>query len=200
MKKEKGTKFVFVCGAGYRARELIAHAREAGMTNNVELDRIGIEITRLNALTLRDIFAANGVDVAPIVPKEIDVLRSAIVEHRVVVCGGFVEGSTTDTDSAMAAETANCKLIINVSHIGYVHDRDPKKFSGAEKKERLTYEELIRISSAGDERKPGSNVIFDEIAAKLAARSMIEIRFVDGKIENFDAAVHGKPHNGTTVK
>ena len=44
----------------------------------------------------------------------------------------------------------------------------------------MTHEELIALAVKSDERRAGTNFVFDLIACKLAARSKIELRFVDG--------------------
>ncbi len=200
VKKEKNMDFAIVCGGGHYARTLIDAAISGGVTSNIELDKLGIEVTRLNALIVRDIFDAEGVDVAPVVPTTTDQVRTLLEKHRVVVCGGFVEGITTDACAVLAADAMGSKSLINISKLGYVYDKDPNKFRDAKKLEHLSYEKLGEIANDNDERKPRTNVIFDRIAVVLAARSRIEIRFVDGEIKDFVAAVHGKPHNGTTVK
>ncbi len=200
IQKEKNSRFTIMCGGGYHAKMLIEAAKKAGVVSNIELDKIGIRVTKMNALVVRDIFEANGLDVVPNIPNSTDEFRNVMRNYRVIVAGGFIEGVTTDADAVLAAEAMGCKSLINVSKIGYVYNKDPNKFSDAKKHASLTYAELIKISSESDERKPRSHVIFDSIAALLAARSKIEVRFVDGNIKNFEAAIHGKPHNGTTVK
>ncbi len=197
---QKSTEFIIVCGGGHFCREVIKSARAGGVTSNIELDRIAIEVTRLNAYVVKEVLKANGVEVVPYIPLTTDSLRGFIGKYKVIVAGGFVEGVTTDTDAVLAAEAAMCKMIINVGRIGYVYDKDPKKYSDAKKQKMLTYDELIRIAGENDKRMPGSNVIFDVFAAKLAARSEIEVKFVGEDIKALEAAVLGKPHDGTTVK
>ena len=191
--------FVIVCGAGSYCRSLMELAREAGVRNNIELDRIGIQVTRLNAYMVKGIFKANGVDVAPLVPTDVDELRGLVGRYKAVICGGFAEGVTTDTDAALAAEATQSKLLINASRISYVYDKDPKRHKDARRLERLTFDRLIKISNENDRRNPGSNVIFDSFAAKLVARSGITVKFVGGEIGSLKDAVSGRPHKGTTV-
>lgn len=199
IKGKKGMDFIIVCGAGYYCRSLLKSARAAGVSNNIELDRIGIEVTRLNAYMVKEVFKANGVNVVPYVPRTTDELRGFIGRYQVIVSGGFVEGVTTDTDAALAAEAAGCKLLVNASQLSYVYDKDPKKHKGAKKQKRLSFDELIRISGENDRRSPGSNVIFDSFAAKIVARSQVAVKFVGSDIKALENVVDGRPHDGTSV-
>jgi uridylate kinase len=199
IREEEDTRFAVVCGGGRLARASIASLRAAGVENKLVLDEAGTEATRLNALLLKSVFVHNGVDVAPVVPRSFDDFKREASKHRVVVSGGFIEGVTTDTDTLLAAEWMGAKLVINVSNISYVYDKDPAKYPDAVKKEHLTHEGLIKIVNSGDRRDPGSNVIFDRIASVFAQRSKIEIRFVGPKIDQLAKAIHRKEHGGTVV-
>ncbi len=199
VKSKKDIDFIIICGAGYYCRSLLKSARAAGVSNNIELDRIGIEVTRLNAYMVKEVFKANGVNVVPYVPRTTDELRGFIGKYQVIVSGGFVEGVTTDTDAALAAEAAACKLLVNASQLSFVYDRDPKRYKDAEKQKHLSFQELIRISGENDRRAPGSNVIFDSFAAKIVARSQIAVKFVGSDIKALENVVEGKPHDGTSV-
>ncbi len=199
IKKEENMRFIVVCGGGYLCRSLQNMEREAGVKNMIVIDRVGMEITRINALMLRDIFSEKGLEVSPLIPRSLDEFRDLAKRYRVVVCGGFMEGISTDTDATLAAEATRCGLLINVGSIGYIYDKDPKKFKDAKKFKSLTYEQLREIVK-GDKRQPGTHMIFDSVATNLVARSKIEVRFVDGEIKHFEAALRGKPHEGTIVK
>ncbi len=197
IKKHKDYKFVIVVGGGYASRLYLKQAREV-VSNNLILDEIGIAFTKINTLLFKN-FLKNYIDVYSNEIKDIDELKEALIENRVVVLGGLMPGITTDSIAVLACEATNCKKLINVSKEAYVYTKNPKE-SGAKKLEKLTHEQLIDIAFKYDERTAGSNFIFDVVASKLAKRSDIDIFFVDDDINSMEKVLLGKEHGGSVVK
>ena len=59
---------------------------------------------------------------------------------------------------------------------------------------------MIEVAAIRDTRNAGSNFVFDLVAAKLAKRGGIEVRFVNDDMAQLELAIAGKKHKGTTVK
>lgn len=197
IKKYKSFEFVIVVGGGYASRLYINQAKSI-VTNNLILDEIGIEFTKLNTILFKN-FLRDYVDVYSREIKDIEELKEALTKSRVVVLGGLMPGITTDSIAVLSCEAIGCKKLINISSESYVYDKNPKE-KGARKLEALTHDQLIGIAFKSDARTAGSNFIFDLVASKLAKRSDIELYFVDDKVESMERVLLGKKHMGSIVK
>ncbi len=196
LKKYAKKKFILVVGGGYTSRIYINSSRKV-IKNNTVLDEIGIAITRINAMILKDIIS--DLDVYPNVVASLDELRVALNTNRIVVMGGLLPGISTDSVSVLACEITGSKMLINASKESYIYDKNPSE-KNAKKFEKLSHDDLISIASIWDTRQAGSNFIFDLMASKLAKRGSIEIRFVNDKITELELAINDSHFNGTIVK
>ncbi|MDE1768045.1 MAG: hypothetical protein KGH62_01635 [Candidatus Micrarchaeota archaeon] len=189
-------KFIITVGGGYASRLYIGSSRQI-IKNEAVLDEIAIAITRINALIVKDLFS--DMDVYPNIVTELNELRMANKSNNVVLMGGLLPGISTDAVSTLACEVAGSKTLINISEDAYIYDRPPKE-KGAKKLETVTHNRMIEVASLRDTRQAGSNFVFDLVAAKLAKRGNIEVRFVSDDLQQLELAITGKKHAGTTVK
>ena len=82
-----------------------------------------------------------------------------------------------------------------------IYDKNPKEHKDAKKFHFLTHEQLIDLAVKNDKRTAGTNFVFDILACKLAARSKMELHFVNGKhLGDLERAIKGEDHSGTVVK
>ncbi len=188
-------RFIITVGGGYASRLYISSSRQI-LKNEAVLDEIAIAITRINALIVKDLIS--DLDVYPNVVTELGELRMAAKSNSIVVMGGLLPGISTDAVAALACEVAGSKTLINVSTEAYIYDRPPME-KGAKKLDSVTHDKMINIASIRDTRIAGSNFVFDLVAAKLAKRGSIEVRFVNDDINQLELAISGKKHNGTVV-
>ncbi len=189
-------KFIITVGGGYATRLYINSAKQI-IKNDAVLDEIGIAITRINALIVKDLFS--DMDVYPNIVTDLNELRMANKSNNIVLMGGLLPGISTDAVAILACEVAGSKVLINVSKDAYIYDRSPSE-KNAKKLETISHNRMIEVASLRDTREAGSNFVFDLMAAKLAKRGNIEVRFVNDDILQLDMAIRGKKHNGTTVK
>jgi len=196
LKAYSGKRFIIVVGGGYASR-LYINSSKAIIKNNSVLDEIGIAITRINALILKDLIS--DLNVYPNVITDLDELKSAINTNRIVVMGGLVPGISTDSVATIAAEIVGSGVLINVSSSSYVYDMPPSR-KEAKKFKELSHERLIEIASVWDTREAGSNFVFDLMASKLARRGRIEVRFVNDDVGQLKLAIDGKRIDGTVVR
>ncbi len=197
IKRYKDFEFVIVVGGGYASRLYINQAKSI-VTNNLILDEIGIEFTKLNTILFKN-FMKDYVDVYSGEITDIEELKEALTKNRVVVLGGLMPGITTDSIAVLACEATGCKKLVNISSESYVYDKNPKE-KGAKRLEKLTHDQLIDIAFRSDARTAGSNFIFDLVASKLAKRSDIDLYFVDDKVGSMEDVLQGKKHEGSVVK
>lgn len=196
-KYSKKYKFAIVTGGGADAR-MYARAMKKIHNNEFLADQAAILSTWQNAYlvlaALQDISYKK-------LPDTFDEAAEALDHNDIVIMGGTIPGTTTDTVAVLLAERIDSKRLINVSNVEAIYTEDPKKDKNAKKLSVMKHSELAKMAAEKDNRKAGENFIFDILASKLLARSGIEGHFVSGKkLEDLEKAIMGKKHNGTVVK
>ena len=191
---EAGHDLGVVVGGGPTAREYIEAAREFG-GNEIELDNIGIAVTRLNA---RLLLSALDERATPTPPADHDAAREAFNRGDVPVMGGTVAGHTTDAVATALAEYVEADLLVYATSVPGVFDADPNEDDSARKYESLTPAELVDV--VGDiEMSAGSKAPVDLLATKLLQRSGQRAVVLDGtEPRNVVRAVEGD-HDGTEI-
>ena len=184
-----------VVGGGRVAREYIDAARELG-GNEIELDQLGIGVTRLNARLLG---AAMDGPVKP--PEEYDAAAESLRRDGLVVMGGVVPGQTTDAVAAALAEYVEADLLVYATSVPGVFDADPNESPDAERYDRLPAADLVElVAASGSLGSAGSNAPIDLLAAKLVQRSGIRTLVLDGADpERVRRAVRSGEFEGTEV-
>jgi uridylate kinase len=184
-----------VVGGGGVAREYIGAARRLG-ANEVELDRIGIDVTRLNA---RLLIAALGERAAPTPAHDYEDAGAALSRGDVPIMGGVAPGQTTDAVAAALAEYVGADLLIFATSVDGVFSADPKEDPDAERYATLTPAELVDLV-APMSRDAGAAAPVDLLAAKLIERAGMRAVVLDGTDPaRIGAAVRRRDHGGTDV-
>jgi uridylate kinase len=183
-----------VVGGGPPAREYIEAAREVG-ANEIELDQLGIEVTRLNARLLA---AALDDRATPTPPGDYESARAALRRGDLPVMGGTEPGHTTDAVATALAEYVEADLLVYATSVPGVYDADPAEHPDAERYDQLTAAELVGL--VGDLTvEAGSNAPVDLLAAKLLQRSGLRAVVVDGTDPEAVAAAIDGSHEGTEI-
>jgi uridylate kinase len=187
---------VVTTGGGRTAREYIRLGRALGLTE-VELDEIGIDVTRLHARIL----AARIGPPTPAHPPE--TIAEAVREvHRAspVVLGGTEPGHTTDGVAALLAVRLRALRLVNATRVGGLYDRDPTRDPGARRLDRVGFDEFRRIVAASASGEAGQEFVFDRLGADALSRAGIPIAIVHGRdLANLESALLGRPFEGTWV-
>jgi uridylate kinase len=126
------------------------------------------------------------------VPVSVDEAEDCLKQGKIVVMGGLRPGMTTDSVAAMIGERVQADLLVKGSNVDGIYNKDPKKFSDAEKLDKLKFEDLTRIFEA-DSHRAGINQILDPEAVKILRKSRLKTVVVNGfDAENVSAAVKGE--------
>ncbi len=191
----KGKRFFLVAGGGKIAR----HYQEAGKKVignilNEDLDWLGIHATRFNAHLLRTIFQ----DISyPVIIKDYG-HKIFNLKYPVVIGAGWKPGWSTDYDAVILARDYGANLIINLSNIDGVYDKDPKKYKDAKFIKKITWEEMEKIT--GTKWTPGFNAPFDPVATPLAKKLGLTVVVVNGhNFDNLEKIIEGESFIGTVI-
>ena len=186
-------RFMIVCGGGITARNYIKALPE-GLSEG-ERDYMGIAATWLNAQLLTYYFKENS---SPVLPTTIEDLRTQMMTYNIGLSGGFLPAVKTDEDAAILADLFASPILINVTNVDGVYDKDPSKFDHAEFFPKLTYQDFYKIISPVS-IGAGSNAPFTLIAAKICERSNIKIVICPKNLEKLSDAMDGSDV-GTVIK
>lgn len=191
----KGKCFFLVAGGGKISRLYIdAGKKIIGNVVDEDLDWLAIHITRVNAHLLRTIFQ----DIAH--PRIIENYDKKLRDWRepVVIGAGWKPGWSTDYDAVVLARDYGANLMINLSNINYVFDRDPKKFKDAKSIKKTTWEEIENL--VGKKFTPGLNAPFDPIATNLAKKIGLTVIVANGHdMNNLKNIFEGNTFKGTVI-
>ncbi|QLG49434.1 UMP kinase [Natrinema halophilum] len=190
-----GCRIGAVVGGGGVAREYISAARDLG-ANEIELDQLGIDVTRLNA---RLLIAALGEESVTAPAKDYEEASEALRRGDVCVMGGVAPAQTTDAVGAALAEYIDADLLVYATSVHGVYSDDPNETDDATKYDELTATELVDVI-AGLEMNAGASAPVDLLAAKIIERSGMRTIVLDGtNPDRIARAVrHGK-HDGTDI-
>lgn len=189
----KGYKFAIYCGGGKIARDYQKAASGIAKLSNRELDWIGIHATVLNAEFVRSLFGNLAEELIARDPTQ-----KIIFNKKALIAAGWKPGWSTDYDVVLLAKNLGAEMVINMSNVDYIYDKDPTKHKDAKKIEKISWKDYRKIS--GDKWEAGLNVPFDPIAAKEAEKSKIKVTIIGKNLENFEKVLDGKEFKGTLIE
>jgi uridylate kinase len=191
----EGCDLGVVVGGGSVARDYIGAARALD-ADEVTLDRLGIDVTGVNARLLR---AGFGEGVEPTLARDYETAEAAVTRGDTAVMGGVAPGQTTDAVAAVLAESVGADLLVYGTGADGIFDADPETEPDAEQFDRLTPGELVE-TIAPMSRDAGASAPVDLFAAKLIQRAGMRTVVLDGTEPDavVDAVLTGD-HTGTDV-
>ncbi len=196
---KRGKYFVIITGGGKISRRYVDAANQIISIDNEEKDWLGIHATRMNAHFIKTIFkkwAHPRINKNP--RTKIDLWKHFSRGENIMVAAGWRPGWSTDYVAVILAQRFQAKKLVNLSNIDYVYDKDPKKFSDAQKIRKISWQKFRKI--VGDKWDPGMNLPFDPIAAKLAQKNKMEVAIIGGQnLKNLQNYFQGKKFKGSVV-
>ncbi|GEM_PF-46679 len=189
-----GKRFILIVGGGTTARVYMHAAKEVAPLQPVDMDWLGIHATRINGHLLRTVFRAVAHEVMIKDPR-----RRAPWTESVLVAAGWKPGRSTDDIAVRLAHLYGAEMIVNLTNIERVYDKDPAKYLDAVPFDRIAWSDFRKI--VGKKWSPGSNAPFDPIASTLAARWKMKVVIAKGTdLANLKKILDNKPFIGTTIE
>lgn len=186
-------RFAIICGGGKTCRTYQKAAQELAEVSKTDLDWIGIESTRLNAEVMRAAFGNQAYEKVIINPKE--KIKS---RKRILVGAGGEPGWSTDVDAVWLAINLGSKVVVNLSNVEYVFDRDPRVYADAKILPKLRWKDYRKI--VGKKWTPGLNTPFDPIASREAEKNKIKVVIMGSDLRNLKNFLEGKKFRGTMIE
>jgi uridylate kinase len=188
-----GEKFLIITGGGKTARRYQQAAKSVGDLDPDDLDWLGIHSTRLNGHLMRTIFRKHAHQRIITNPKQLEP-----GEEPVMIAAGYRPGWSTDYVAILLAKKYGAKVVVNLSNIDFVFDKDPKKHKDARPIKNISWQDFRKI--VGDKWDPGLNLPFDPVASKLAQKLKLKVIVMNGgKLENLKNFLSGKKFQGTVI-
>jgi uridylate kinase len=117
----------------------------------------------------------------------------------VLTAAGWKPGWSTDYVATRLAKRFGAKVLLNLSNIDYVFDKDPRLFSDAKKIKNISWKNFRKI--VGNKWDPGMNAPFDPVASRLADQIGLKVVVMNGKkIKNIESLLEGKKFVGTIIE
>ena len=190
---EKHELFVVV-GGGKPAREYINIVRELDGGEAI-CDDIGIEVTRLNAKLLLISLSNTAYQK---VPHNFQEALEYSATDKIVVMGGTEPAHSTDAVSAILAEYVKADLLINLTSVDGMYNKDPNKFEDAKLISEITASDMLKFIE-GKDTKAGTYEFFDATAIHMIKRSSLKTIIANGfNSENLIKIINGEKI-GTTI-
>lgn len=93
------------------------------------------------------------------------------------VIGGIKPGRSTDANAALAAAKIEADLIIKLTDVDGIYDKNPKHFPDAKKLDEISFKDVMKYATDG---KPGDYGIFDKLALKTIKKNKIRTVIING--------------------
>lgn len=192
---DEGVRVGIVCGGGNFLR-----GRDAHEMDRETADYVGMMATVMNSLVLKNMFRQVGCEVynqsglyVGIIDKiDSDKAKKALNDGKIVVFGGGTGKPffSTDTGASLRAIDIGADMIIKLTNVDGVYDKDPNKYSDAKMYDTVSYQTVI-------DNKLG---VMDMEAIEMCRNNKIEIVVMNIDTKNgLSRIIHGEKI-GTIVK
>ena len=190
---KKGGRVVIVTGGGRTNKKYNEAAQKLVKIKNVDLDWLGIAVTKLNAELIRVIFGNAAYEKVVINPTV-----KIKTNKKIIVAAGWLPGCSSDNDAILWAKNLGAKKVINLSNIDYIYNKDPHKFRDARPLENLKWAEYRKI--VGSKWIPRMHAPFDPVASQLAEKWGMEVAIMRGTdLNNFQNFLNNKKFKGSVL-
>ena len=145
---DMGVRVGIVCGGGNFLR-----GRDAHEMDRETADYVGMLATVMNSLVLKDMFLQigckaynqSGLSVKMIDDVDSDKAKKALDDGNIIIFGGGTGKPffSTDTGAALRAKDISADMIIKLTNVDGVYDKDPNKYDDAVMYHTVSYQEVL---------------------------------------------------------
>lgn len=191
---DQGYSFIIITGGGVVAREYQRSAASISYLSRDDLDWLGIHTTRLNGHLIRTIFRKRAY---PKVVKD-PTLPIDKIKQPIIVASGWLPGKSTDYCAVLLAQNYGASVVLNLTNVPYVYDKDPKRFKSAKAIKEINWKDFRKLIPK--KWDPGLSSPFDPVAARLAEKLGLQVIIAKGEnIDNIENYLNNKDFVGTKI-
>ncbi|HLD83751.1 MAG TPA: hypothetical protein VI979_02770 [archaeon] len=162
---EKGNDVSLCIGGGRIVRNYFESARALGMSER-DMELVGIDMIKAHVR-----FVAFLTGKKPIFSRE-------EIKGGNMVIGGLEPGKSTDHSAALLASAIKADVLVKMTNVAGICDRDPAKHKGAKLIKSMSFAQLKSYATQGT---PGNYGILDASAIEIIARDRITTVIMDGR-------------------
>lgn len=166
-KIEKRNQVIVTIGGGKFIRKYLLNTKKLFITNE-QREWIFVELLKSNVLLFS--FLLNKKPIFDL--AKVDGMTKGVV-------GGIKPGRSTDTNAAIAARKMNADLLIKLTDVNGIYDRDPKKYKNAKILKHISFNDLDKYMKR--KTSPCSYWILDPASLKIIKRNKIKTIIINGK-------------------
>jgi len=190
---KQGYKIVIITGGGGVNRQYNQGAQKIAKIKDLDLDWLGISITKVNAELVRAIFSQYAYCQVIADPN-----TKIKTNKKLIIASGWKPGCSSDKDAVLWAKNLKAKTIVNMSDINYVYDKDPDKYINAKPLKKINWKNFLKI--VGTKWLPRISAPFGPPASKLAYKLKLKVIVLNGKkLKNLENCLKGKNFQGTLI-
>ncbi|MEM7826629.1 MAG: UMP kinase [Candidatus Aenigmatarchaeota archaeon] len=165
-KIDKEHQLILVIGGGKLIRKYYDAIKKFNLSNE-EMEWIAIDMLRVNVRFLSFLM------------KKKPIFRiEELNEKSEGIIGGVFPGRSTDANAAYAAKAIKADLLIKLTDVDGIYDKDPKRFKNTKKIDNLSFDELRNYIN---DEAPGSYGILDRLAIETIIKNKIKTIIMNGK-------------------
>lgn len=193
---DMGVNIGIVCGGGNFMR-----GRDAKEMDRERADYIGMMATIMNSLALKDVFLKlgsdvynqSGLDISIIDSIDVDKINEAFQDNKIIIFGGGTGKPfySTDTGAALRAKDIKADMIIKLTNVDGVYDKDPNIDSSAIMYEEVSFDEVIQkqlgvmdLSAMEICRENNIEIVVTNIDNKSALKDIISGKKIGTRVYN----------------
>ena len=191
---KSGHKIVIVTGGGQTSKKYNLAATKISQVKNIDLDWLGIAATKLNAELLRVIFSQQAY--SQVLDNPNQKIRT---NKKLIIASGWKPGCSSDLDAVLWANNFQARLLINLTDIDFVYEKDPDQYPKARPIKQINWADFRKI--IGNQWSPRLSRPFGPPAARLAQKNKLKVLILNGrKLDNLKNYLKGKNFKGTIIE
>lgn len=192
----RNNKFVIVCGGGFVAREYIT-ILEKEHKSRKEQSKAGIDVTRMNAKIMMQIFGPHANKELPMDMKQI---KESLEKKDIVFCGALRYAPNQTSDSTAAKLACYLKTIfINITNVSGLYTDNPIKNKKAKFIPSISWKSFEK-RALSIKYKPGQHFVLDQKASTIIRINKIKTYIIGKDIKSIENLIKNKKFKGTTIE